>query len=383
MISKIVLCLCVASLNGLPQVRNRVRLPSSYLAPLQDQETAPSKTILTSFGPPTLKTVSQPVSSLYSGPIADEEPAASSTNILSSYGDEVIAPSEPVSLYSAPSDLARDFDYNEINFIGDYDIQRDVDYSASVISETINDYGTPKASVIVNDYSQPQGEILTSASSLAPASKAPVVVTTRKIVNDYTQPQADVITTSLSSLKNDYSQPRANVISFTDNNDLNEYGSSDRVASGSSLSSSVVKAVKSPPVALLRSENTGINDGRFSYGYEAENGISQDVSGEMKTINDAQVYVMRGSYSFIGTDGQTYKVEWFADETGYHPSAPFLPKSVEPNHPEVAAAVRAQLEFAAQEEAAAAASTNNVVYAAPEDYDDIYATNEELSGYGA
>jgi len=103
----------------------------------------------------------------------------------------------------------------------------------------------------------------------------------------------------------------------------------------------------------------------------------------MKTINDAQVYVMRGSYSFIGTDGQTYKVEWFADETGYHPSAPFLPKSVEPNHPEVAAAVRAQLEFAAQEEAAAAASTNNVVYAAPEDYDDIYATNEELSGYGA
>jgi len=170
MISKIVLCLCVASLHGLPQVRNRVRLPSSYLAPLQDQETAPSKTILTSFGPPTLKTVSQPVSSLYSGPIADEEPAASSTNILSSYGDEVIAPSEPVSLYSAPSDLARDFDYNEINFIGDYDIQRDVDYSASVISETINDYGTPKASVIVNDYSQPQAASRLTTPSLVPMS---------------------------------------------------------------------------------------------------------------------------------------------------------------------------------------------------------------------
>merc|ERR1719336_2276387 len=303
-------------------------------------------------------TVSQPVSSLYSSPMADEEPAASSTNILSSYGDEVVAPSEPVSLYSAPSDLARDFDYNEINFIGDYDIQRDVDYSASVISETINDYGTPKASVIVNDYSQPQGEILTSASN------APVVVTSRKIVNDY-------------------SQPRANVISFSDKNDLKEYGSSDRLASGSSISSSVVKAVKSPPVALLRSENTGINDGKFRYGYEAENGISQDVSGEMRTINDNQVYVMRGSYSFVGTDGQTYKVEWYADETGYHPSAPFLPKPVEPIHPEIAAAVRAQLEYAAQEEAAAAASTNNVVYAAPEDYDDIYSANEELAGYGA
>ena len=73
-------------------------------------------------------------------------------------------------------------------------------------------------------------------------------------------------------------------------------------------------------------------------------------------------------------------MEWFADETGFHPSAPFLPKSVEPNHPEVAAAVsqvilrisdlsgshrchvntvdlqvRAQLEFAASEEAGAGA----------------------------
>ena len=27
------------------------------------------------------------------------------------------------------------------------------------------------------------------------------------------------------------------------------------------------------------------------------------------------------------------QVEWYADETGYHPSAPFLPKSVVPNHP--------------------------------------------------
>ena len=27
------------------------------------------------------------------------------------------------------------------------------------------------------------------------------------------------------------------------------------------------------------------------------------------------------------------QVEWYADETGYHPSAPFLPKNVVPNHP--------------------------------------------------
>ena len=32
-----------------------------------------------------------------------------------------------------------------------------------------------------------------------------------------------------------------------------------------------------------------MNNGRYHYSYEAENGISQDVSGEMKTVNDAQV----------------------------------------------------------------------------------------------
>jgi len=63
------------------------------------------------------------------------------------------------------------------------------------------------------------------------------------------------------------------------------------------------------------------------------------------------------------------KVEWYADETGFHPSAPFLPKSVEPNHPEVAAAVKAQLEFAASEDAvevaSGSASNRNEAYAAP------------------
>ena len=90
------------------------------------------------------------------------------------------------------------------------------------------------------------------------------------------------------------------------------------------------------------------------------------------------------------------KVEWYADETGYHPSAPFLPKNVVPNHPgdfffpyswswsrwyvnifislaEVAAAVEAQLRFAAEEEAAAASI--NEVYVLPED--------DGLAGYGA
>ncbi len=36
---------------------------------------------------------------------------------------------------------------------------------------------------------------------------------------------------------------------------------------------------------------------------------------------------MSGSYSYIGADGLPYVVDWYADETGFHPTAPHLPKA--------------------------------------------------------
>ena len=308
--------------------RSRIALPSSsYLAPVARQEEIQAE-------------ASAPVT-LYASPGAEPAPAPTRVISISSLPD--LPPSQPASLYNSPSDLVRDFDYNEINFLGDYDIERSPDTDITFAASEVEVVETPAS----KDYGAPRAEILTSASQAV----------------------------------NDYSVPRAEVISFKDNNnDINE-------AAASVITTSVVKTkpVTRKPVAILRSENTGVKDGKYSWGYETENGISQDVSGEMKMVNDNPVYVMRGSYSYIGPDAQTYTVDWYADETGYHPSAPHLPRSVEPNHPEVAAAVRSQLEFAAQEEAAAA-STNNLVFAAPEEsqaqYDDIYAASDDLAGYG-
>jgi len=328
---KLVLCLLLTAVDCSPLAqRTRIKLPSSsYLAPLQEEPQAEA---------------SAPVT-LYASPGA--EPAPAPTRIISISSLPDLPPSQPASLYSSPSDLVRDFDYNEVNFLGDYDIERAYDTDTNFAASKIEVVETPAS----KDYGAPRAEILSSASEAVEAV-------------------------------NDYSVPRAEVISFKDNNDINE-------AAASVITTSVVKSspATSKPIAILRSENTGVNDGRYRYSYETENGISQEVSGEMKMVNDNPVYVMRGSYSYIGPDAQTYTVDWYADETGYHPSAPHLPRSVQPNHPEVAAAVRSQLEFAAQEEeeaAAAAASNTNLVFAAPEEsqFDDIYAVSDDLAGYG-
>ena len=38
----------------------------------------------------------------------------------------------------------------------------------------------------------------------------------------------------------------------------------------------------------------------WDYSFETENGIKQEARGEMRTVNDVDVIVMRGSYSYPG-----------------------------------------------------------------------------------
>ena len=93
----------------------------------------------------------------------------------------------------------------------------------------------------------------------------------------------------------------------------------------------------------------------YSYSFTSENDIEQSAQGELRSVIDpetnkpSEVMVMSGSYAYVGPDSLTYQVEWYADETGFHASAPHLPQPVAPNHPEVAAAVEAQLRFAAEQ----------------------------------
>jgi len=132
---------------------------------------------------------------------------------------------------------------------------------------------------------------------------------------------------------------------------------------------SVVVEARAPelsPIVILRNiNNPPAETANFDSDFETANGIHQSSVGTTKIVDNSEVTVMEGSYSYVGADDVVYTVTWYADETGFHPSDPtgHFPRAVEPTHPEVAAAVKAQIAFAAEEDAAA--SSRSVAYAAP------------------
>ncbi|CAB4060109.1 unnamed protein product [Lepeophtheirus salmonis] len=111
-----------------------------------------------------------------------------------------------------------------------------------------------------------------------------------------------------------------------------------------------------PIIAILSETNNAPgtlgDNGNFDTTFESENGIKQQAVGSTVSIGEESVVTMKGSYEYVGPDGQTYVVDWIADENGFQPSAPHLPKDVPIPFPEIAEAVEAQIAFAAQEDAA-------------------------------
>lgn len=40
-----------------------------------------------------------------------------------------------------------------------------------------------------------------------------------------------------------------------------------------------------------------------------------------------EAFSVQGSYSYVGTDGRTYKITYIADENGYRASGEHIPKN--------------------------------------------------------
>ena len=63
-----------------------------------------------------------------------------------------------------------------------------------------------------------------------------------------------------------------------------------------------------------------------SYRFEQSDGQKREESAVVNNLgSDNESIAVRGSFSFVGDDGQTYTVTYVADENGFQPSAPHLP----------------------------------------------------------
>lgn len=61
---------------------------------------------------------------------------------------------------------------------------------------------------------------------------------------------------------------------------------------------------------------------------ETSDGKTHQEEGSLKNVgSEDEALVVRGSYSFIADDGQTYTVNYIADENGFQPEGAHLPNT--------------------------------------------------------
>ncbi|KAF2906094.1 hypothetical protein ILUMI_00083 [Ignelater luminosus] len=77
---------------------------------------------------------------------------------------------------------------------------------------------------------------------------------------------------------------------------------------------------------ILRYESDNIGVDGYNFAYETSNKISQQESGQLQNAGtDNEAIAVRGQFSFVGLDGQTYTVTYIADENGFQPQGAHLP----------------------------------------------------------
>merc|ERR1711928_188760 len=100
------------------------------------------------------------------------------------------------------------------------------------------------------------------------------------------------------------------------------------------------------PIAITKYGSVSDETGKYSYNFEAANGIKLNEEGEQKRFGNEPEEVgsiARGSYSYE-LEGVTYTVNWVADENGFQPTGAHLP--VAPPMPEYVVKMLADLRAA-------------------------------------
>ncbi|XP_023172388.2 endocuticle structural protein SgAbd-6-like [Drosophila hydei] len=77
---------------------------------------------------------------------------------------------------------------------------------------------------------------------------------------------------------------------------------------------------------VLRYDNDNIGVGGYNFAYETSDGVSRQEQGELKNVGTEQEALsVRGTISWVAADGQTYSLNYIADENGFQPQGEHLP----------------------------------------------------------
>ncbi|BFF99380.1 larval cuticle protein 65Ag1-like [Drosophila madeirensis] len=64
----------------------------------------------------------------------------------------------------------------------------------------------------------------------------------------------------------------------------------------------------------------------YQYNVQTSDGKSVSEEGHLEDVGtEEEAIVVRGSFSYVGDDGQTYTINYIADKNGYQPQGAHIP----------------------------------------------------------
>ncbi|XP_073837807.1 larval cuticle protein 65Ag1-like [Musca autumnalis] len=84
-------------------------------------------------------------------------------------------------------------------------------------------------------------------------------------------------------------------------------------------------ALASQDAETLRYDSN-VEPEQYSYAVETSDGKTAQEEGHLEDQGtEDEAIVVKGSYSYVGDDGQTYSVNYVADKNGFQPQGAHLP----------------------------------------------------------
>ncbi|KAH8406833.1 hypothetical protein KR222_005515 [Zaprionus bogoriensis] len=85
-----------------------------------------------------------------------------------------------------------------------------------------------------------------------------------------------------------------------------------------------------PQEAQVLRFDSDVQPESYKFAVETSDGKSHQEEGQLKHLGpDHDALAVRGFYTYLGDDGQTYTVNYVADENGYQPEGAHLPRAVQ------------------------------------------------------